>query len=190
VQKLLRAFEAHALGCGDEVGRHHVAHGLVEVALEAHVAVGEDADRPAVAADHGQARNLVAAHEFERRKKLLIRIDGDRVDDHAGLGLLHLRDLENLLVDGHVLVDDAEAALARHADGRGRLGHRVHGRRQDGNGQGDARGQVRANIDVFGNYLALGRTTSRHVVEGQSLCAKAPSSSISGDYTFALRSVA
>ena len=38
-----------------EVRGHHVAHGLVEVRLEAHVAVGEDADRLAVALDHGQA---------------------------------------------------------------------------------------------------------------------------------------
>ena len=41
-----------------------------------------------------------------------------RVDHHAGLGLLHLGDLARLLGDGEVLVHDAQAAVARHADGR------------------------------------------------------------------------
>jgi hypothetical protein len=36
------------------------------------------------------------------------------------------------------------------------LGDGVHGRGQDGNGQGDVRGQVRADVHILGDDLALG----------------------------------
>ncbi len=104
----------------------------------------------------GRPEISVSPHQFQGREQFLIRIDGDRVDDHPGLGLLHLGDLERLFFDGHVLVDDAEPPLARHADGRRGLGHGVHRGRQDGNGKGDVRGQVRADIHVLGGDLALG----------------------------------
>ena len=45
---------AQALGRGDELLRHHVADGLVEVPLEADVAVGQDADRKPSAATTGR----------------------------------------------------------------------------------------------------------------------------------------
>ena len=57
----------------------------------------------------------------------LLRPDGDGVDDHARLRLLDLADLQHLVGDGEVLVDDADAPLAGHADGGRRLGDRIHG---------------------------------------------------------------
>ena len=139
-------------------------HRLLEVALEADVAVGEDADRPPVGGHHRQAGDLVPLHQLERGGQLLVGADGDGVDDHAGLGLLDLGDLQRLLGDGEVLVDDADAALARHADGGRGLGDRVHRRRDERDGQADARRQLRPDVDVLGKDVALGGN-QQHVVE-------------------------
>ena len=120
VQQLLGFFQAGPLGHGDELLGHHGADRLLQVALEADVAVGDDADRAPVGGHHRQARDLVPLHQLQRLGQLLVGADGDRVDDHAGLGLLDLLHLQRLLGDGQVLVNDADAALARHADGGAR----------------------------------------------------------------------
>jgi hypothetical protein len=44
----------------------------------------------------------------------LFGMDHDGVDHHAALEALHLADLLGLLGDGHVLVDDADAAALGH----------------------------------------------------------------------------
>ena len=54
--------------------------------------------------------------------------DGVGIDDDARLRLLHAVDLARLIFDRQVLVDEADAAFARHADRRGGLGDRVHRR--------------------------------------------------------------
>jgi hypothetical protein len=86
VQELLGPLQRRPLGDGDELLGHHRVDWLVQVALEADVAVGEDADRPTVAAYHRQPRDAVPLHELDGGGQLLIRSDGDRVDDHPGLG--------------------------------------------------------------------------------------------------------
>ena len=78
-------------------------------------------------ARHRQARDVEALHDLERLGDRLLGLNRHRIDDHAALGLLHLLDLERLRSDRKVPVDDAEAALLRHGDGRAGLGHRVHG---------------------------------------------------------------
>ena len=88
---------------GDElVLGHQLGDRLARVGGEAHVAVGEDADQLAVAAavagglDHGNARNLVAGHELQSIGQRCRWVDGDRIDHHAGLELLHLSHLVGL----------------------------------------------------------------------------------------------
>ena len=56
---------------------HHRADRLLEVPLEADVAVGEDPDRPPVGGDHRQAGDLVPLHQLERDRQLLVGADGD-----------------------------------------------------------------------------------------------------------------
>ena len=76
---------------------HHVADGDVGAADETKIAVGEDADEFAVAGD-GHAGDFVTAHEVERvGNGLRSGVDGDGIDDHAGLGALDLVDLAGLL---------------------------------------------------------------------------------------------
>ena len=168
VQQLLRALEAGPLGHRDELLGHHGADRLLQIALEANVAVGDDADRPTVSRHHGQARDVVSLHQLERLGQLLVGADGYRVDHHPGLGLLDLLNLEGLLGDGEILVNDPDAALPRHTDGGGGLGHRVHGRRYDRHGQLDGSRQRRLDVGVLRDDVALGRD-QQDVVEGESL---------------------
>ena len=71
-----------------------------------------------------------------------------RVDHHAGLELLDLLDLARLLLDAEILVQDADPAMLRHGDRHRRLGHRVHGGRDQRDAELDLAGQPRAHIDL------------------------------------------
>ncbi len=92
--------------------------------------------------------------------------DGDRVDDHAGLGALDLVDLAGLLLDGEIAVDDAHASLLRHGDGQARLGDGVHGCREEGRVESDLPGEPGLGADLGGDDFAVGRY-EEDVVEGQ-----------------------
>jgi hypothetical protein len=147
---------------------HHVGDLLGQVALEPHVAVGEDADRALVAVDHRQAADVVAAHQRQRVLEPTLGADRHRVDHDAALGLLDLGDLAGLLLDRQVLVQEPDAALAGHADRRRRLGDRVHRRADQRHPQRDLGRQPRRDIDVLGHHLAE-RRSQEHIVERQRL---------------------
>jgi hypothetical protein len=129
--------------------------------------VGEDAHGEAVL-DDGKAADLVLAHEVEGFLQALVGVDGHRVGDEDRLGLLHLPHLLGLLGDGQVLVDDAEAALARHGDGGPELGHGVHGGAQERDVDRDGLGQPCPRGRLGREDLAEGRH-EKDVVERQAL---------------------
>ena len=118
---------------------------LIEVALKAQIAVGEDADQLLAARD-GQAGNFVLVHDVERLADGELGRDGDRVDDHAAFRALHAVDFLGLAVDGHVAVNEADAALARDGDGQARVGDGVHGGGHDGNVQRDLARKAGARV--------------------------------------------
>ena len=95
-------------------------------------------------------------------------VDGDRVDDHAAFTALDAVHFLGLPLDGHVAVDDADAALLRQRDGQVRFGDGVHGRRSDGNVESDVAGEVGARIDFGGQYFAAGRF-EQNIVESEAL---------------------
>ena len=91
-----------------------------------------------VVVDDGQPRDAVGRAE---RVDLVDRGVGrrrDRVGDHARLAALDAVDHRRLLLDGEVAVDDADAALAGDGDRHARLGHGVHGTRDERRRDGDA----------------------------------------------------
>ena len=147
--------------------RHPFGDREIEARLEAEVAVREDADEPAVRVRHGDAGDLVFLHHLQRLGDRLPRAHRHRVDDHAGLGALHLVDLFGLLLDGHVLVDDAEPALLGHGDGQARLGHGVHGGGDDGDVQADVAREARGDVDEVRMDVGAGRA-EEDVVEGEA----------------------
>src|SRR3546814_17563718 len=74
----------------------------------------------------------------------------------------------DLLLDGEVLVDDADAAGLGQRDGEAALGDRVHGRRHQGNAQLYRAGQPRAGIGLAGKDRGF-RRLEKDVVERTSL---------------------
>jgi len=150
VKKPLRVLEADGLRHRDElVLGHDAGDGLFEVGLEAEVPVGQDPHQ-LTPFHHGNAGNLVAAHELEGVLHLLLGPDRDGVHDHAAFRFLYLVDLEGLALDAHIAVDDPDASLARHADCGLRFRHGIHGGADDGDVHNDAVGQVRLRIHVLG----------------------------------------
>jgi hypothetical protein len=129
------------------------------------VPIRQDSHEPATFHD-GYPRYLVAAHELEGVLHLLLRFDRDGVHDHAAFRFLHLVHFEGLPLDAHVAVDDADAALAGHADGRLGLRHGVHGGTDDGNIHRDAVRELRPRVHVLGQDRGLGRD-EQQIVKGQ-----------------------
>ena len=109
----------------------------------------------------------MAVHDVQRVLDRLLGLQRDRVDDQPGFGALDLGHLVGLRLDGEVLVDEAEAALLRHADRGAMLGDRVHRRGDQRQGQADARRDARGQVDVVGvDRRGTGR--KENVVEGQA----------------------
>src|ERR1700691_6536504 len=126
LQDLFGFVEGGAYRNSDEIILgHHRADGLVEVTFETQIAVGENANEARAASD-GQARHFVFIHDVERLADGKFRGDGDGVNDHAAFRTLYAVHLLRLAVNGHVAVDEADAAQAR-------VRYCVHGRGDDGN---------------------------------------------------------
>ena len=148
-----------------ELLRHELRDLLIEVLLEAHVAARENADGP-IALDDRETRDLVTAHELERVVERLPGTDGHRVDDHPGFRALDLGDLEGLMRRAHVLVEDPDAALARHGDRRPPLGDGVHRARNERNSKLELPREARGDIGVGGQKIGVPRQ-EQHVIEGE-----------------------
>ena len=151
--------------------RHHLTHFSVQAILETYVAGSDDAHQVTVG-EHRHAGNVVLPGQLEQIAHGGVGLDGDRVLDHAGLELLDLAHFGSLLLDGHVLVDDADAAFLRHGDGQTRLGDGVHGSGQQRDVQFDAAGQAGLQADVLGQYLGV-TGDEQDVVESECFLADA-----------------
>ena len=163
------------LGHGDaELGRYKpvFGHGLLDgaggVHLEADVAVGDDADELAVVVGDGDSGDVVVVHELHGVCHGVLGREEEGVGDDAMLGALDLEDLSGLVFDGHVLVDDADAALSGHGDGHLGLRDGVHARAHDGDVQADAACQAGADVGLPGQHLRPGGQ-EQHVVESQAI---------------------
>ena len=115
-QNPISFLQARIRRCRDQVV---LGHDLLDPQVvgfeEAKVPAREDS--PQVAADRDRhAGDVVAAHDLACFADGGVRRQGDRVDDDAVLRSLDLVDLAGLLLDRHVLVNDAEAPFLRQRD--------------------------------------------------------------------------
>ncbi len=131
---------------------HDLRDGNVGAGLKAQVAIGEDSHQ-LLALGHRHAADAVASHQVQRIADLALRFDGDRIDDHAALGALHLVDLAGLLLDRQVAVHDSQAALLRQRNRHARFGHRIHGGADQGNVQADVAGELNLGVDFGRNHV-------------------------------------
>ena len=146
-------------------------HFLLRIGGEADVAVGQDADELArigrsAALDHRNAGYAVLLHQHERVGQRRVRLDGERIDHHAGFEFFDLADQRGLLLRLEVAVDDAEAAGLRHGDRHDGFGDGIHGRGDDRNIERDFARDARAHVG-FGRQHVGQAGLEQHVIEGE-----------------------
>ncbi|MND77944.1 hypothetical protein D3C80_696470 [compost metagenome] len=129
--------------------RHHFTDRGIQTAFEADVTGSDDADQVAIV-QHRNTGDVVLLGQLEQITDRGVSLDGDRILDHAGLEFLDLAHFGSLLLDGHVLVDDADAAFLSHGNGQAGFGHGIHGSGNQRNIQLDATGQTGLETDFIG----------------------------------------
>src|SRR6266576_2212128 len=116
--------------------------------------------------DDGQFFDAVFCEEPLRFIEGPVGTERDRIHDHAGFAALHAVHFGGLAVDRHVLVDDADATLARHGDCHLRFRHGVHGGGDDRNVERNGAREATGDGNVAGmDRRMTGR--KQDVVEGQ-----------------------
>ena len=88
------------------------------------------------------------------------------IGDNAVLAAFDLVHLRGLIGDGHALMNDAHAALARHGDGQTGIGDGIHRGAEHRHVQADAGHQLGMQIDILGQHAAAMRH-KQHVVKRQ-----------------------
>ena len=167
-EDFLRLFQRRADGRRDEVFlRHDVIDRLIVVGFEAEIAVGQNADELAVFCD-GHAADLVPLHERDRLAHAVVGREEKRVGDDAVFAALDLVHLARLLLDGHIFMDDADAAFAGDSDRELALGDGVHRRAHQRYIQTNVVRQPRGQIDLGGKHVGCCRD-QKHVVKSQTL---------------------
>ena len=168
VEKALGLAEGRPDRRGHEVARGHQRRDrLRDVLLEAEVAVREDPDEAASLLGDRHPGDVVVLHQLERVGDERGRRQGQRLDDHPGLGALDLVHLGHLVGDREVAVDDPDPALAGESDRHPRLGHRVHRGGDDRDLERDRPGQPGRGRDVVREHGRL-RRNQQDVVEGEA----------------------
>ena len=147
---------------------HHVVDFVVQAALKAQVAVGDIAHQVALVVNNGNAADVVFGHQCQRLGHRATAADGHRVVNHAVLGTLHDGHLAGLSLYGHVLVDDANAALAGNGNGHRRFRDGVHGSRHKRHVQPDVARETRAQLYRAGQYFRISGD-EKDVVESQTV---------------------
>ncbi|MNQ69345.1 hypothetical protein D3C85_839360 [compost metagenome] len=167
----LHLFQRGAFTGGDQLvlRSHDRGDGVAHVRLEAQVAAGDYAHQFALV-HHREAGEAVLAGDLQQLDDLGGGGDGHRVTDDGGLVTLDLAHFGSLLLDGHVLVDDADAAFLGHGDGQAGFGHRIHRGGHQRDVQFDAAGQAGLEADILRQNLGITRD-QENVVEGQGFLA-------------------
>ena len=133
--------------------------------------------------DDGQTRNPVGMHEIQRMLHGVVRVHGNRIEDHPAFRLFDLLDFQLLLFDAHVLMNDAYPAGASHGNGHGRFRHGIHGGGQQRYVQRNGRRQPGRHIDHVGRNFRIGGH-QQHIVEGQTLAQDFGHRVLLGDIRF------
>ena len=167
MQDFLGLFERSAHRDGDQVFlRHHVLDRQIEARFEAQIAVRQNAHELTVARNRN-AGDAIALHKRKGVGDLFFGRDGDRVHDHAAFTALYAVHLFGLPRDGHVAVNEADAALLCERNGEVRFGNGIHRRADDGNVQRNTAGEFGLCFRFSRENLAPGRY-EQHIIEGES----------------------
>ena len=152
--------------------RHIIADGAAVVGRKTHIAIGENAHQFAVHIDDRDAADAVATHHTFGRGQRRVRGQGDRIDDHATLTAFNLINLFDLLLDGEVTMDDAQAALAGQRNRQFTLGYCIHRGTDDGNFELQPLVQLDREIHFGGQGLGI-TWCQQYIIKGKRLFGKA-----------------
>ena len=147
--------------------RHDGGNRSVQFGFEAQIPMRDDAD-DFRAQNHRYPGDVLRAGQLDDLTNRHVRFHGDRVADHAALEFLDAVDLTRLIVDGHVLVDDADTAFLGDGDGQPRLGHGIHRGGYHGEIDLDFAGQLAGQRDIAGQHFRICRH-QQNVVECECL---------------------
>ena len=130
---------------------------------------GEQADEFPIGVHHreGAKPEPFRLDQLQHVADQLVWSNLDRLLDEAVHRVLHAADLGDLLALRHIVMDEAEAAVERHADGHARLGDSVHVRRDDGDVEVQSFGKTRLQHGVAREDFGELRGQS-HVVEREA----------------------
>ncbi len=162
-----------ALGDGLDIGAGH--HGLADLAggvPGADYVAGEEAEEVVFFIDDGEGaeREVAFLDEGEDIADEVIRGDFDGLLDEAVDVVFDAGDFRELLALGHIVMDEAEAAVEGHGDGHPGLGDGIHVRGDDGDLEMKALRESGLERGVAGEDFRVLRGKSDVVVgEGDAL---------------------
>ena len=161
-------FATRTLANRDQFGtrRHDVLDGLIELLLEAQIAVGDDADDFAIGLHHRQPGNTVLLCQRQHVPHGHVLGNCDRILDDAALEPLDLGDLGGLRLRRHVLVHDADSTFLGNGDRQTGFGHSVHRCSQQRNVKGNATCQLGFEADFARQDGGMCRN-QQHIIESQ-----------------------
>ena len=102
---------------------------LIQVGLEAEIAIGDNANDLTTLINNRQTGNAVTLGQIEDITYHHGLVNRDRILQDPGFISFDFGDLGCLLRRGQVLVDDANTTLLSQRDGQTPFGHRIHGSR-------------------------------------------------------------
>ena len=160
-------FQSGADRGGDQplLRSHHFGDLNVEIGHKPHIAVGDDTHQFAVLAD-GNTGDLEFTHQRIGFINKVIGRKEEGLIDNAVLTALYPLNFFRLLLDGHILMNDTDAAFPRHGDRHLAFGNSIHRGTHQRNIQLDLIGEAGIELDCIGQDLALGGH-QQHIVEGQ-----------------------
>ena len=167
-QDLLGFFQGGAFFGGDQVFLgHHIVNEPIHIGLELQVTVGDDADELALVAD-GHAGDVIFSHEGVGLAQGVAGSQPEGVGDDAVFRALDHVHLLCLGGDGHILMNDADAAFSGNGDGHAILGNGVHCGGHHRNIQLDFFGQLSVQINIHRMDLAFCRN-QQNVIKSEPL---------------------
>ena len=166
-QQRLRFLQRDALRGSDEVLLgHDLADGNIEAGHEFKVAVGDDAHQLAVGIADGDTADVELAHQTVGIADKMLRREEKGIIDDAVFTALDPVDLVCLLTNGHILVNDANAALPRHGNRHTAFGNGIHGGTEQRGIEVDIPCQTGAHIDIGRQNAAVCRH-HQNVIKGE-----------------------
>ena len=156
------------MGHHEVLACHHLVNLAALVGLEAQVAVGHDAHQLVVSTHYGDAADVILSHQIQRIAYGLAAHDGDWVIDHTVLGTLYDSHLASLLLDAHVLVDNADTAFTGYGDGHRRLSDGVHSCGDKRNLKFYVARELGTQRNLAGQYCGIS-WNKQDVIEGDTL---------------------